>query len=224
MEGRLEIERALSAGHRPQTIICCSEYGSSAKWLNANRAEVVQLSSSLYNQLVYKPGLGSLLAVFPTWEAPTLALSDGPILILEGVEKPGNLGAIMRTCDAVGIHQLVTIGAPLDVFNPNTIRNSRGTLFSMNVFTATNELLYEKLKAHGYLCLAAGFSEKAVDYRVAKPAGNWALVMGAESEGLSSFWMQRADQLVTIPMRGAADSLNVSVAAAVLLYEFTRDI
>jgi TrmH family RNA methyltransferase len=146
----------------------------------------------------------------------------GPVLVLSGLEKPGNVGAILRTADAAGAAGVVIDQPDADVFNPNAIRASTGAVFSVPIACAAPEAIVAACRAAGVKLLAAT-PEAAVSVYDAQLDGPIALVLGAEAEGLSDAWKQAADQNIAVPMRGrTVDSLNVSVTAAVMLYECLR--
>jgi TrmH family RNA methyltransferase len=158
---------------------------------------------------------------------PSLALehlSPGPgaiVVVIEAVEKPGNLGAILRTADAVGAGAVIAADPRTDLYNPNAIRASLGTIFSMPLATATAAQTLDWLVERGLTPVAARV-EAAETYLEADLAGPIAVVLGSEAQGLTTAWDDPRVRSVRIPMLGAADSLNVSVAAAVLLFEARR--
>ena len=147
--------------------------------------------------------------------------SDPLVVVVEAVEKPGNLGAILRTAAGAGADAVVAADARTDLFNPNAIRASLGTIFAVPVAAAPSGEVLDRLVAAGTRVVAARVDADAL-YSEADLRGALALVLGSESEGLTSAWTDPRVEPVRIPMRGAADSLNVSVAAAVLLYEVVR--
>lgn len=142
-------------------------------------------------------------------------------VIVESVEKPGNLGAIVRTCDGAGVDGLIICDGQTDIYNPNVIRASLGTIFSVKVAVSTNKETLDFLKSKNVTVCAAIPQAKAV-YTEEKFANAIAVVVGSEQNGLTKFWTQHADLKVKIPMRGSADSLNVSATTAILLYEIIR--
>jgi TrmH family RNA methyltransferase len=154
--------------------------------------------------------------------SPSSAANLGPVLVLSGLEKPGNIGAIMRSADAAGAAAILIDQPDADVFNPNAIRASTGAVFTVPTICATAQAIAASLRQHHWRIVAAT-PESAVDVYGLDLTGRMALVLGAEAEGLSDFWRAAADERVAIPMRGqCADSLNVSVTAAVLLFESLR--
>jgi TrmH family RNA methyltransferase len=146
---------------------------------------------------------------------------DPLVVVVEAVEKPGNLGAIVRTADGAGADAVVAADARTDLFNPNAIRASLGTIFALPVAAAPSPEVLDHLTRLGARIVAARVDAERL-YADADLRGPLALVLGSEAEGLTSAWGDPRVEPVRIPMRGAADSLNVSVAAAVLLYEALR--
>ncbi|MBQ1936263.1 MAG: RNA methyltransferase, partial [Bacteroidales bacterium] len=143
------------------------------------------------------------------------------IMVLESVEKPGNLGAILRTCDAAGADALLVCDPLTDLFNPNLIRASLGAAFSVPTVACSSEDAISFLQSRGIQILTAQLQDSELYYDIDMKRGT-ALVMGTESTGLSDLWRKAANAHIRIPMLGMVDSLNVSVSAAVLLYESVR--
>ena len=143
------------------------------------------------------------------------------VAVLEGVEKPGNVGAVLRSADAAGVSALIAADPRTDLYNPNAIRASLGTIFTMPVCEATSDDALAWLRKNGFRIFAARV-DSAVDYTEEDYRGPTAIVLGSEAEGLSSLWTGEDIQAVRLPMLGAADSLNVSATAAVLFYEALR--
>jgi TrmH family RNA methyltransferase len=149
-------------------------------------------------------------------------LPSEPLLaVIEGVEKPGNVGAILRSADAAGLDGVIVADGGTDLFNPNTIRASLGTVFKSNVVEATAADTIVWLRERGVRAVAARL-EATVDYTSADLRGGVAIVLGSEAEGLSEVWRGAEMEAVRLPMRGIADSLNVSTTGAVLFYEAVR--
>ena len=148
---------------------------------------------------------------------------DSPpfLVVAEGIEKPGNLGTILRSCDAAGVDALILCDACTDVFNPNVVRASVGTLFTVPIFEATTPEAIAWLKKRGVSLLAATPHATEV-YTEVDVTGPVALAVGTEQLGLSEAWMKQSELQVRIPMLGVADSLNVATATTLLLYEVVR--
>ena len=178
----------------------------------------------IYEKLAYREDSGGILAVI-RWPLPgleELPLSGNPlILIADAIEKPGNLGAMMRSADAAGVDALIASDPVTDLLNPNVIRASVGTVFSLPVTMADSDTLWHWLGDRGIAAIAAS-PDGERPYTEADYTQPAAVIVGNEHHGVSQFWMERAKEKVFIPMRGKADSLNAGVAAAVMLFEAAR--
>lgn len=181
-------------------------------------------SPEVMEKISYRSETDQIVAVFDQFDTSLGSIvvgSDGLVLIAEGLEKPGNLGAVLRTADAVGADGVIAADSRVDVFNPNVIRSSTGTLFTVPIAQAGLSVIGSWLARHEVTVIAAspdaGTSLWDIDL-----TGSAALVVGTEDRGLSPEATAMADHLVRIPMRGTADSLNTSVAMAVLAYEALR--
>jgi len=230
IDGARELHRAIRAGVTPIEVfvcesLCTDDEGRRAlASVAACRAEVIPVSEPVFAKLAFGDRADGLLGVAPV---PTTTLADctlpeNPLVaVLEGIEKPGNVGAVVRSADAAGVAALVVADGRTDLFNPNAIRASLGTIFTLPVRTATAAATREWLRERG-LTIYAARVDGSVEYTDADFRGPAALVLGSEAEGLTGVW--RDDDVVPIrlPMLGAADSLNVSAAAAVLFYEALR--
>jgi TrmH family RNA methyltransferase len=163
-----------------------------------------------------------VVAETPQRTLSDLQLTDSPLVaVLERVEKPGNVGAILRTADAVGIDAVIIADGQTDLYNPNTIRSSLGTVFRPNICTATANDAVDWLQQHELRIIAAR-PEAELLYTDTDLRGGVAIVLGSEAQGLSENWKGENATSVRLPMRGVADSLNVSTTAAVLFYEALR--
>ena len=224
IEGAREVARAIENGWQPVELWFCPELGNKQPRMNANEREWIECSKAVFEKISYREGPDGVLAVGPL-VGKTLAelkLSRNPlILVAEGLEKPGNLGALLRTADGAGADAVIVCDSATDLNNPNVIRASIGTLFYLPVAEATSEETIAFLKKQGVKVLSAVPDAETV-YTDVDLAGPVAIVVGAEDTGLSSRWKTSADLNVKIPMRGKNDSLNVSVSAAILLYEAAR--
>ena len=186
--------------------------------------EAVEVSTPVMAKIAYKDRPEGVLVVAPQLRRTlaNLALPTRPLLIvLEGVEKPGNLGAILRSADGAGVDAVIVCDPGTDVFNPNVLRASTGAFFTVPVVEEDASRVRSWLREVGIRSVA---TTPAADtaYTAADLGGPLAIVLGAEDTGLSDEWLRRADLRVRIPMRGAADSLNVSVTAALVAFEAVR--
>lgn len=222
VEGWDELTHALSAGLSPQTVITCPELA--ARPIEALPGEVLSVSKPVFEKISYRENPDGWLGIFPipSRSLNELKISSVPlILVAESVEKPGNLGAILRTADAAGVEALILCDPRVDLWNPNVVRASRGALFSVAAVESDNASALAWLKAHQIRVLAATPSASApyTDLDLRQPT---AIVVGTEDVGLTEFWLSNADQRVLIPMHGRVNSLNVSIAAALIIYEAVR--
>lgn len=229
VEGVEETTLALEAGARVREAYWCPEFddGRGEPLLAALRERgvgVVRLSRAAFEKVAYREGPDGMLAVLA---APGLTLAQfAPpepefLLLAEHVEKPGNLGAILRTADAAGVHGVLAADPVTDWGNPNVVRGSKGAVFSVPVVSATTADTLAWLRQRG-VSLVAATPDTDVLHTEADLTGPVAIAVGAEKEGLSRQLLDAADVRVRIPMVGRVDSLNVATSAAVLLYEAVR--
>lgn len=223
IEGRREIERAVACGFVIDTLFICNDILSEpATGIQANVVEEVTLE--VFEKIAYREGSDGLLAVaIPKYaELKDFKPKENPlIIVLETVEKPGNLGAVMRTADAAGVDAVIIADPRTDLFNPNAIRASIGTIFSVPLFACSSEECICWLKSNN-IKIYCTYLKASIDYLEADFREGSAIVMGTESTGISDIWVEAADQNLIIPMNGIADSLNVSVTAAIVVFEAIR--
>jgi RNA methyltransferase, TrmH family len=229
IEGFREISRAMVSGVEIKELYVCPELdqkGGSEELKRYNRSmQTYEVSRNAFNRIAYREGSDGLiaLAVPRNLHLNELKLGEVPlILLLEAVEKPGNLGAIMRTAEAAGIDAVIVCDPLTDIYNPNAIRSGVGCIFTCQIVCCTSSEALEWLRSKKINIYAAALSEKAqvyhrMDFRLPS-----AIVMGTEATGLSREWLDNSDSQIIIPMNGIADSLNVSTSAAVLVYEAVR--
>jgi len=233
VEGLREIRQALAAGVIPvEGYICAELLDEEGRQLVTTLTALAEesdltlfdVTTAVFAKIAYRGESGGLLLTIPYLDQPLneLPLSATPfIVIIEGVEKPGNLGAILRTADAAGVDAVVVCAGATDLHNPNVVRASLGALFTIPVAEAATTDLIAWLKQQAIPVVAA--DPAATTYHMAAPlTGPVAIVMGSEAHGLTELWHEAADLRVKIPMRGHVDSLNLSTATAILLYEVVR--
>jgi TrmH family RNA methyltransferase len=231
VDGAREIGRALDCGVVPAEAWIATERvrTDAARALLprlAANAQLVETTPELLARLAYGDRDEGVVAIFetPPSDLERLAASlpeDALIAVIERVEKPGNLGALLRSADGAGVDAVIAADPVSDIWNPNAIRASLGTIFSTPVAACSSPEALAFLHAHEVAVLAARV-EGTTDYDAVDMTGSVALVVGAETSGLSSAWTGAGVTAVAIPMLGLADSLNVSASAAVLLYEARR--
>ena len=251
VEGRRELQHCLEAGFTVRTVFVCPELagedsfasfgmtkglssgttftchseeaGSQRKNL-AGEPLLIEIPETLYRKVAYRESTEGIIAEVEVKERrlEDLELSEHPlVVVLESVEKPGNLGAVLRSADAARADAVIVCDPLTDLYNPNLIRASLGGIFTVPTVAATSEETIAWLKAHGIRILTAQLQDSSWYYDVDMSVGT-ALVMGTESTGLTDLWRRAADAHIRIPMLGRLDSLNVSVSAAILLFEAVR--
>ena len=230
VEGRRETENLLEAGFVPETLFICRELFPLPEFLLEKAAGanpdllVVELPKALYAKAAYRESTEGVIAEVRCRDLSLedLHLSENPlIVVLEAVEKPGNLGAVLRSADAAGADAVVICDPLTDLFNPNLIRASLGAAFTVPCVACTSGEAIAWLKRRGIRILTAQLQDSCLYYDVPMTGGT-AIVMGTESTGLTDEWRRAADAHIRIPMLGTLDSLNVSVSAAILLFEAVR--
>ncbi|MEG1480676.1 MAG: RNA methyltransferase [Kiritimatiellia bacterium] len=230
-EGYREIHRALEHGYRPSALFYCE-----ALWLkhehepliveqcNAVGAELFSCTQAVFEKIAYRERPDGLLAVGPQIACTLADLTlpkDALVLVCESIEKPGNLGTMLRSADASGVAAVIVCDPCTDIHNPNVVRASTGTLFTLPVAVADASTTVAWLKANHFSILAATpHAEKL--YFEQSLTGRVALCLGSEQYGLTETFMNDVGVRVRIPMLGVADSLNVSAAATILLSEVVR--
>jgi len=220
MEGRPELDLAIKSGYEPAMIAFSEAYIQKSEivaLIGEGNTQFIPLSKALFDSLSYQNVPQNFIGVFSSFSSSLEDLQEGPMVLLEKVEKPGNLGAILRTCDALGIKNVLVTDSPVDLFNPNILRNSRGALFALKCVFTSNEKALEYFRKRGLKVLSAALSDQSIDYRKASADNNVAYVFGSEANGLSEFWLTNSDENIIIPMQGVVDSLNVSVSVAIIL-------
>ena len=232
VEGRREFGHCLEAGFIPKTVFVCDAIlteGDRERLLGAAAKanpdlSVIEIPDHLYAKVAYREGTEGVLAEVCCRDLSLddLDLGENPlIIVLEAVEKPGNLGAVLRSADAAGADAVIVCDPLTDLYNPNLIRASLGGVFTNRVVAAPSEEVIAWLKSLGIRILTAQLQDSELYYDTPM-TGPTALVMGTESTGLTGAWREAADAHIRIPMRGKLDSLNVSVSAAILLFEAVR--
>jgi TrmH family RNA methyltransferase len=231
IEGFREIARAVDNGHPLTELFVCEQLflgKNEPELIERCRAagckEVLYCTPEVFHKIAYRDRPEGLLATAPRVRCglPDVSLSDSPLVVVaQSIEKPGNLGTIVRSADAVGADCVIACDRCTDINNPNVVRASIGTLFSLPVVEAGTPEVISWLEANGLRILAATPHTDTV-YTDVRLSGGIAVVVGTEQYGLGKEWMNRADWKVRIPMLGQGDSLHVATATAILLYEAVR--
>ncbi len=230
IEGRREITRATQANVRIRTIYVCPAMSAPAgmapllRELELLGVETVELSEAAFTRLSMRDNPDGALALAETWQLDPADLelpAEPLLLVVDGLEKPGNLGALLRTADAAGADAVFVTGGGTDLFNPNVVRASMGSLFARPVAMVEQDQLISWLHRRGWRLLATspGAHQSYWDADFTKGC---AILLGTEHDGLGMSWLEAADELLLVPMHGMADSLNVATTGALLLYEALR--
>jgi len=231
VEGRRELIHCLEAGYK---VIECFILENLERLDNLENLEILEtlenlsplfpVSPQVYEKMAYRGSTEGVIAVVREKQLSLddLRLSSNPlVIVLERVEKPGNLGAVLRSADAAKADAVIICDPLTDLYNPNLIRSSIGAVFSVPCVACSSEECINFLKARGIQILTAQLQDSSLYYDTDMRRGT-AIVMGTESTGLTDQWRQAADAHIRIPMLGKLDSLNVSVSAAILLFEAVR--
>lgn len=227
IEGIREVRLALFAGFEITTIYYCPAVMGDEmldELSTIPEKDRIEVSEMVFSKIAYREGSGGMIALARPriLKLKDLLLGESPlILVLESVEKPGNLGALLRTADAANLDAVIVCDPQTDIFNPNAIRSSLGCIFTMPVVTASSQetihwLREKKICTYG-TALTATENYHESDFRIPS-----AIIMGSEAKGLSNTWLEQADKLIKIPMTGKIDSMNVSASAAIVVFEAKR--
>lgn len=219
VEGRRELEHCLEAGYETESIFLSEETKDIA-----NLPSSYLVTPQVYERIAYRGSTEGVIAIMKAKQhrLDDLQLKESPlIVVLESVEKPGNLGAVLRSADAAQADAVIVCDPLTDLYNPNLIRSSIGAIFTVPTVACSSEECIAFLKARGIQILTAQLQDSRLYYDTPMTSGT-AIVMGTESTGLTTQWRQAADAHIRIPMLGRLDSLNVSVSAAILLFEAVR--
>lgn len=225
VEGKKELEFALKSGKNIKILnFCPKARAEEITPVFTKISQINQINQELLAKISYREHSDGYLGIVEqfTVELSQLKLSNNPFLmVLQNVEKPGNLGAILRTADAAGVEAIILNDQQTDIFNPNVIRASLGAIFSVPVVKADKKETYEFLTKNSIKTIATTpIAHK--DYTKIKYNQPIAVLIGEEHAGLDDFWLKKADYKVRIPMQGQIDSLNASVSAAIIAYEVMR--
>jgi TrmH family RNA methyltransferase len=228
IEGLRELCLAVRAGYELEELFLCEELLTQSEEYNLSEVSentpIILLSKEAYSAVAYRETTEGILATAKPKEhgLQNLELKENAlVLVIEAVEKPGNLGAMLRTCDAAAVDAVIVCDARTDVYNPNVVRSSIGCIFTNQIGVGTTEEVIHFLKEKKVKTYAAELTaEKFYFEQDLKEAT--AIVVGTEATGLSEEWIHAAEERIKIPMLGTIDSLNVSVSAAVLLFEARR--
>ena len=226
IEGKREIELAIKGNYELETVLFLPELISEEQLSKLSKSQInlIEINKEVYQKLAYRDTTEGIIAVAKTKSLALqdLKLPENPlILVMESIEKPGNIGAMLRTCDAANIDAVIIANPKTDLYNPNIVRSSVGCLFTNQIATGSTEDVIQFLKEKNIAIFGATLQNSnfyhTQDYTIPT-----ALVVGTEATGLTQAWRDAATQNVIIPMQGEIDSMNVSVASAILIFEAKR--
>jgi TrmH family RNA methyltransferase len=226
IEGQREISLAIKGGYEIETVLFLPDLvnENQINKLVGSSVQLIEINKEVYQKLAYRDTTEGILAVSKTksLKLSDLKLSDNPlILVAESLEKPGNVGAVLRTADAANLDAVLIADPKSDLYNPNIVRSSVGCLFTNQIATGTTEEIIAFLKEKKISFYSATL-QNSTSYHTQNFTAPTALVVGTEATGLSQKWRDEATQNIIIPMQGEIDSMNVSVAAAILIFEAKR--
>lgn len=227
VEGLRETDLALQAGFESVELFSAPGITDPLvlKTIQSKFPRAFTVSNEVFAKLAYREGSDGILALFrPKYYKPDDFLHrEKPLfIVLEGVEKPGNLGAVLRTADAAKADAVWLCDTPTDIYNPNAIRSSVGCIFTVPVLQSSSKEAIKWFSEHQIKTFAAALTPEAGFYHEADLTGPSALAFGTEATGLSERWLNEANHQILIPMRGKIDSLNVSISAAIMVFEAMR--
>lgn len=226
IEGKREIELAIKGGYEITTLLFYPDLVSELELHNYTKTntEIIEISKEVFQKLAYRDTTEGVLAIAKTksLQLSDLNLSKNPlILVAEAPEKPGNVGALLRTADAANIDAVIIANPKSDMYNPNIVRSSVGCLFTRQIATATSEEAVSFLQENNIAIYSATLQD-STSYHTQNYTTPTAIVVGTEATGLTEIWRKESSKNIIIPMQGVIDSMNVSVAAAILLFEAKR--
>ncbi|MBS1573129.1 MAG: RNA methyltransferase [Bacteroidetes bacterium] len=220
VEGKQENERALQFGFEIiEYFLCENIFGD-----DLPKGKINLVNEKVYEKIAYRGSTEGIVGLYKTPEKSLmdfLPKENSSVIIVEGIEKPGNLGAILRSCEAFGIDLLIVAESKTDLYNPNVIRSSVGCLFGMNVFSCTNQEAFLFLQKNNIKTFSTYMSKEAKEIQNINLRESVALLFGTEHSGISDFWLDKSENII-IPMVGTIDSLNLSNAVAIASYEILR--
>lgn len=231
LEGQREIELATKGNYAIEKVLFCLDITSievlnTIKSTLAITVEYLEVSKEVYQKIAYRETTEGILAVVSnkSHELSTITFKrEKPlILIAEAPEKPGNIGALLRTADAANVDAVFIANPKTDLYNPNIIRSSVGCLFTTQIATGSTENILNYLRENNINSYAAALKEDSEPYQNQNFTEATAIVVGTEATGLSEDWLHNATKKIIIPMNGKIDSMNVSVAASILIFEASR--
>ncbi len=223
IEGLRELRMANSNGFDIKKIFCNSNIANIEIVKSEFKSQIIEVSNDVYSKISFRNSTEGLVGIVgkKNQKIKPLSKKNNLVIILDGIEKPGNIGAILRSCDAAKVDMIIINNQKCDLYNPNVIRSSLGSIFSQKIISKDSKSTYDFLKRYNIKIYATSLNAKksieTINYNSSS-----AIVVGSENLGISKFWINNSDELIKIPMLGSIDSLNVSVSTAIVLYEINR--
>ncbi len=227
IEGKRELSLAIKGNYTIETLLFYPDLfsESEANALSHYNIDIIEITKEVYQKLAHRETTEGVIAVAKTKELSldSLKLNNKTplILVAEALEKPGNIGALLRTTDAANVDAVIIANPKTDLYNPNIIRSSVGCVFTNQIATGSTSEIIQYLKDNN-IDIYCAVLQASVDYHTQEFTKPTAIVVGTEATGLSDEWLQNSTQNIMIPMQGEIDSLNVSVAAGILIFEAKR--
>jgi TrmH family RNA methyltransferase len=224
VEGRRELLHCINADYEVKTIFVDNQKDDALLDIDSKNAEIIEVSPKVYEKIAYRESTEGVVAIVKARKntLQDFAQKEHPLyVVIEAVEKPGNLGAILRSADAAGVDGVIVCDPLTDLYNPNLIRASIGAIFTVPTVVCTSEECIAWLKENKIQILTAQLQDSNLYYDIDMKKAT-AIVMGTEATGLTQQWRKAADKHIRIPMCGKLDSLNVSVSSAILMFEAIR--
>ena len=223
IEGLRELRMANSNGFNIKKIFCNSNINNLELIKSEFKSEIIEVNNEVYSKISFRKTTEGLVGIVAQ-KNQNIKLSpeqNNLVIIIDGIEKPGNIGAILRSCDASKVDLIIINNQKCDVYNPNVIRSSLGAIFSQKIISLENKATLSFLRKNKIRVYATSLNAKKsiekIDYN-----SSCAVVVGSENLGISKFWITNSDELIKIPMLGSVDSLNVSVSTSIVMYEINR--
>lgn len=225
VEGKREIQLALKGGYTITTLLIASDTAHETFQNQSYEFETIEISPVVYQKIAYRESTEGMIAIVKskslTLESLQFQTETPLLLVAEGIEKPGNIGAMLRTADAANIDAVILANPRSDLYNPNVIRSSVGCVFTNQIATGNPTEIIDFLQKKNIAIFSATL-QNSNTYTLENYTQGTALVVGTEATGLTEVWRDQATQNINIPMEGQIDSMNVSVAAAILIFEAKR--
>ena len=223
VEGKRELDMAHLNGYSIKKIYCNPNIIDPKTIKSKYSTEIIEVNNDIYSKISFRSSTEGIVGIVFQRDK-NFKLDNGKVnlaLVLDGIEKPGNIGAILRSCDSADVDLIIINNEKCDLYNPNLIRSSLGSIFSLKIVSMKSDDTLDFLKDNKFKIFATSLSSKNSLEKI-KFGNSSAIVLGSESSGISKFWLDNSDELIKIPMLGLVDSINVSVSAGITLYEVNR--